>query len=64
MHPESYAALEDMGEGSGVHRATSVDLGKRHARHISAGSARLLELKAKASGEKRMSGLSTDPERA
>ena len=33
----------------GVHRATSVDLGKGHVRHISAGSARLLELKPRAS---------------
>ena len=41
---------------SGVHRATSVDLGKHHARHVSAGSARLLELKPRVSGEsKRMS---------
>lgn len=41
---------------TGVHRATSIDLGKRHARHVSAGSARLLELKPRVSGEsKRMS---------
>ncbi|KAF4631918.1 hypothetical protein G7Y89_g6204 [Cudoniella acicularis] len=33
-----------------VHRATSV---KRHVRHISAGSARLLDLKPRASGEER-----------
>jgi hypothetical protein len=37
----------------GVHRATSVDLGKRHVRHISAGSARLLDVKPRASGEAR-----------
>ncbi|MCJ1369116.1 hypothetical protein MMC20_000324 [Loxospora ochrophaea] len=42
-----------------VHRATSVDLGKGHARHMSAGSARLLELPARSSGEfKRMSSAS------
>jgi hypothetical protein len=35
----------------GVHRATSVDLGKGHVRRISAGSARLLDVKPRASGE-------------
>jgi hypothetical protein len=40
----------------GLHRATSIDLGKKHARHISAGSARLLDVKPRASGEaKRLS---------
>jgi hypothetical protein len=40
----------------GVHRATSVDLGKGHVRHISAGSARLLDVKPRASVDaKRMS---------
>jgi hypothetical protein len=40
----------------GVHRATSVDLGKGHVRRISAGSARLLDVKPRASVEaKRMS---------
>ncbi|KAI4096896.1 MAG: hypothetical protein LQ344_000696 [Seirophora lacunosa] len=39
-----------------IQRATSVDFGKGHARHISAGSARLLNLPARSSGEmKRMS---------
>jgi hypothetical protein len=38
-----------------LHRATSVDLGKKHARHISAGSARLLDVKPRASGEARRS---------
>jgi hypothetical protein len=43
-------------DAPGVHRATSVDLGKGHARHISAGSARLLDVKPRASGEaKRLS---------
>ena len=43
--------------GSSIHRATSVDLGKSgHARHISAGSARLLDLPPRSSGEmKRLS---------
>ncbi|SLM39481.1 hypothetical protein LPUS_10031 [Lasallia pustulata] len=42
-----------------IHRAMSVDYGKRHARHISAGSARLLNLPARASGEsKRLSSAS------
>ncbi|MCJ1252343.1 hypothetical protein MMC24_000148 [Lignoscripta atroalba] len=40
-------------ENPSVHRATSVDYGKRHARHISAGSARLLNLPARNSVEQR-----------
>ncbi|TVY73550.1 hypothetical protein LSUE1_G006689 [Lachnellula suecica] len=47
---KSYGRIIDENE-SGVHRATSVDLGRHHIRHISAGSARLLELKPRASGE-------------
>ena len=48
-------SFEDDG-GPGLQRATSIDLGKKHARHISAGSARLLDLKPRASGEaKRLS---------
>ncbi|KAL8718097.1 MAG: hypothetical protein Q9225_004735 [Loekoesia sp. 1 TL-2023] len=44
-----------------IQRATSVDYGKRHARHISAGSARLLDLPSRSSGEmKRMSSASAD----
>jgi len=47
--------FEDDG-GPGLQRATSIDLGTKHARHISAGSARLLDLKPRASGEaKRLS---------
>ena len=43
-------------ENSGIYRATSVDLGKGHARHMSAGSARLLDLPPRSSGElKRLS---------
>ena len=42
-----------------IQRATSVDFGKGHVRHISAGSARLLNLPARNSGEsKRMSSAS------
>jgi len=42
-----------------IHRATSVDVGKGHARHISAGSARLLNLPPRSSTEmKRLSGSS------
>ena len=44
-----------------IQRATSVDFGKGHARHISAGSARLLNLPARSSGEmKRMSSASVE----
>lgn len=38
-------------ENSLIYRATSVDLGKGHARHMSAGSARLLDLPPRSSGE-------------
>ena len=42
-----------------IQRATSVDVGKGHARHISAGSARLLNLPPRSSGElKRLSASS------
>lgn len=42
-----------------IERATSVDVGKGHARHISAGSARLLNLPPRSSQElKRLSGAS------
>ncbi|KAI4209858.1 MAG: hypothetical protein LQ351_007212 [Letrouitia transgressa] len=46
-------------ESSIIQRATSVNLGKSHARHISAGSAKLLNLPARSSSEtKRMSSAS------
>ncbi|KMP08725.1 hypothetical protein CIRG_08406 [Coccidioides immitis RMSCC 2394] len=38
-----------------VHRATSVDLGKGHTRHISAGSAKLLDLSSRLSEDRRPS---------
>lgn len=38
-------------ENSFIHRATSIDLGKGHVRHISAGSAKLLNLPPRYSGE-------------
>ena len=45
-----------------IQRATSVELGKGHARHISAGSAKLLDLPRRASGDlKRMSNTSGGP---
>lgn len=40
-------------KASGLQRATSVDLGKQHVRHISAGSARLLDLKPRSSVDSR-----------
>jgi len=54
--------FKDSGESDapGVHRATSVNLSEKHARHISAGSARLLELKAKASGDGTRPSFSSD----
>jgi len=54
--PTEIYPKERIGESKadhGIHRATSVDLGKKHARHMSAGSARLLDLKPRASGEGR-----------
>jgi hypothetical protein len=48
-------------DNSLIYRATSVDLGKGHARHISAGSARLLDLPPRSSGElKRFSTASAE----
>ncbi|KAM7211898.1 hypothetical protein V8F06_012708 [Rhypophila decipiens] len=38
-------------EGAGIQRATSVNLGKGHARHISAGSARLLSITPRSSAD-------------
>ncbi|KIN00458.1 hypothetical protein OIDMADRAFT_125386 [Oidiodendron maius Zn] len=43
-----------------VHRATSIDLGIKHARHISAGSARLLDVKARNSGDGKRLSLGSD----
>jgi hypothetical protein len=52
---------KDSGESDiRVHRATSVDLGIKHARHISAGSARLLELKGRTSGDANRLSLGSD----
>ncbi|TVY18785.1 hypothetical protein LARI1_G004302 [Lachnellula arida] len=50
---KSYGVAQDIIDEneSGIHRATSIDFGKHHARHVSAGSARLLELKPRNSGE-------------
>ncbi|CAK7213439.1 hypothetical protein SEUCBS140593_001854 [Sporothrix eucalyptigena] len=42
--PISQASSEFKEEEAGVQRATSVNLGRGHARHISAGSAKLLEI--------------------
>ena len=64
---ESHAAdplhdQEQMSEKSSVHEATSVDLAsKGHVKHMSAGSARLLDLPPRSSGEfKRMSSSSAE----
>lgn len=40
-------------KASDLQRATSIDLGKQHVRHISAGSARLLDLKPRSSVDSR-----------
>ena len=56
--PESSPTADspDSPEGLSIQRATSVDFGKGHARHISAGSARLLNLPPRSSQEiKRLS---------
>lgn len=54
----SYGFKKDLIEEDepSIHRASSVDLGKGHVRHISAGSARLLELKKSADGRRLSSG--------
>jgi hypothetical protein len=44
-----------LSEDSGIERASSVNLGKGHARRISAGSARLLDLKPRKSTDARTS---------
>lgn len=53
------AILSD--DESGLQRATSIDLGRNHAKHISAGSARLLELKRRLSGESKRSSIGSAP---
>jgi hypothetical protein len=45
--------IDDDPKNDGLQRATSVDLGRKHARHISAGSARLLDLKRTTSMDSR-----------
>ena len=44
----------------GLQRATSIDLGKKHARHMSAGSARLLDLKPRASTDQKRNSLAEE----
>lgn len=60
VSPEGDSPVAQAGtEGSFIQNATSVDLGKGHVRHISAGSARLLNLPARTSTDmKRLSGSS------
>ena len=61
VSPEGDSPVAQAGgtERSFIQNATSVDLGKGHARHISAGSARLLNLPARTSMDmKRLSGSS------
>ncbi|KAK3943325.1 hypothetical protein QBC46DRAFT_39367 [Diplogelasinospora grovesii] len=48
-------------EGAGVQRAKSVNLGKGHVRHISAGSARLLSISPRASVDAKRRSLSPRP---
>ncbi|KAL8692105.1 MAG: hypothetical protein Q9218_002801 [Villophora microphyllina] len=56
---DSPGGQTDSPDTPSIQRATSVDFGKQHARHISAGSARLLNLPARSSGDmKRMSASS------
>lgn len=50
--------FDDLHEPSTVQRATSVDMGRAHVRRISAGSARLLDLKPRESGEAKRMGSS------
>ncbi len=48
------------GPNTGLQRATSIDLGKKHARHMSAGSARLLDLKPRASVDAKRDSLAEE----
>ncbi|KAH8885549.1 hypothetical protein GQ53DRAFT_356754 [Thozetella sp. PMI_491] len=52
---EGASYVEDEIEGEGLQRATSINLGKGHVRHVSAGSARLLNLTPRNSVDKRRS---------
>ncbi|WEW60898.1 hypothetical protein PRK78_006386 [Emydomyces testavorans] len=52
--PEGDSPLDIEGEME-IRRATSIDLGKSHVRRISAGSAKLLELPSRYSGDRRPS---------
>ncbi|KAG4431732.1 hypothetical protein IFR05_012787 [Cadophora sp. M221] len=45
---------------NGLQRATSIDLGKSHARHMSAGSARLLDLKPRPSADNKRNSLAEE----
>lgn len=58
--PKSYGLNNDVINENepGIHRATSVEYGPNHARRISAGSARLLELKPRVSGESKRRSVS------
>src|SRR3569833_2515118 len=47
--PASLICIDAKEEEAGLHRATSIYLGQAHARHISAGSAMLLELSPRSS---------------
>ncbi|KAL8732946.1 MAG: hypothetical protein Q9181_003752 [Wetmoreana brouardii] len=58
---DSPGGQTDSPDTPSIQRATSVDFGRGHARHISAGSARLLDLPARSSGEmKRLSASSAE----
>jgi len=53
--PISPISTDTKDDEAGLQRATSVNLGQRHARHISAGSAKLLELSPRSSVDNRRS---------
>ncbi|OJD13346.1 hypothetical protein AJ78_06204 [Emergomyces pasteurianus Ep9510] len=52
---DSPSPISPLEADSELRRATSVDLGKQHVRHISAGSARLLDISRRASDARRLS---------
>ncbi|VBB84596.1 Putative protein of unknown function [Podospora comata] len=54
---EVLGAESPVDEGNGLQRATSINLGKGHARHISAGSARLLSITPRSSVDGRRTSL-------
>ncbi len=59
--PTSPISVDLKSEEAGLQRATSINLGQGHARHISAGSAKLLELSTRNSVDNKGRGFEPRP---